>query len=109
MHEAPLARRNSLGRALLLAISADAGGAPRAGPGATDAGHGKRPRRVPIWQRFIAPFIMQGGYSKGSSLSVLAQQSRGARIADALEMQADQERGALNRVTRFLGRRGAVR
>ena len=57
----------------------------------------------------LVPFITHGGYGVGQSLSVIAQRARGARIADAFVMQADQERDTLERVTRWLSRRPAER
>jgi flavodoxin len=52
----------------------------------------------------LVPFITHGGYGVGQSLAVLARKARGARIAEAFVMRADQERDTLQRVTRWLGR-----
>lgn len=52
----------------------------------------------------LVPFITHGGYGVGQSLSVLTRKARGARVAEAFVMQADQERDTLQRVTRWLGR-----
>jgi flavodoxin len=57
----------------------------------------------------IVPFITHGGYGTGASLTVVSQRARGARVVEAFVMQADQERDTLERVTRWLGRRGTRR
>ncbi|RZJ03332.1 MAG: flavodoxin [Rubrivivax sp.] len=57
----------------------------------------------------VIPFITHGGYGVGASLSVLTRDAPGARIGQALVMQADQERATLERVTQWLGGRMPAR
>jgi flavodoxin len=57
----------------------------------------------------VVPFITHGGYGTGASLTVVSQRARGARVVEAFVMQADQERDTLERVTRWLSRRGTGR
>jgi flavodoxin len=51
----------------------------------------------------IRPFVTHGGYGLGTSMTVLASHSRGARRAPPFAIEADQERRTLSRVTDWLG------
>jgi flavodoxin len=53
----------------------------------------------------LVPFITHGGYGPGRSLAVLRRMAPGATQAEAFVRQADQERDALEQVTRWLDRR----
>lgn len=50
----------------------------------------------------VIPFITHGGYGLGGSEAVLAERARGARLAPAFSMEADQERRTLEMVTSWL-------
>lgn len=50
----------------------------------------------------LRPFITHGGYGTGSSLAVLADHARGARIEPPFVLEADQERRTLQNVRRWL-------
>lgn len=53
--------------------------------------------------RTLIPFITHGGYGVGDSLKVVAAHAPGARLREALVMQADQKRQTVERVMRWLG------
>ena len=47
----------------------------------------------------LVPFITHGGYGTGSSLSVLAESTPGARLVEGFVIEADQERRTIEQVT----------
>ncbi|RYG41383.1 flavodoxin, partial [bacterium] len=57
----------------------------------------------------LVPFITHGGYGPGSSLDVVAEHARGARIVEAFSKGCDQERETLAEVTQWLETTGAPR
>ncbi|WP_313369654.1 flavodoxin [Achromobacter animicus] len=50
----------------------------------------------------LVPFITHGGYGLGDSRSVIARLAPDARLHDGFEMEADQERKTMERVTGWL-------